>query len=96
MHEPRQPHVLALQHTLRYIATTVGHGILLKATDQLTLQAYCDSDWASCPSSRKSVTGYVLLLGNSPVSWKSKKQSTRLNTELWLMLPVKFLGLSEF
>jgi len=42
----------------------------------LQLTAYSDSDWASCPMSRRSVTGYVVLLNNSPISWKSKKQST--------------------
>ena len=46
------------------------------AIDRLTLTAYSDSDWAACPNTRRSVTGYVLLLGKSPVSWKSKKQST--------------------
>ncbi|XP_021715954.1 uncharacterized protein LOC110683853 [Chenopodium quinoa] len=77
MHSPMIPHVLALQHTLRYVANTVGQGILLRATDQLTLQAFfCDSNWETCPSSRKSVTGYVLLLCNSLISWKSKKQIT--------------------
>ncbi|XP_021739470.1 uncharacterized protein LOC110705845 [Chenopodium quinoa] len=76
MHSPRLPHVHSLHHTLRYVASTVGQGILLQATDQLTLRAFCDSDWAACPFTRKSVTGYVLLLGNSPISWKSKKQST--------------------
>ena len=76
MHQPRVPHMDALSHTIRYINATAGQGILLKATDKLTLQAFSDSDWASCPDSRRSVTGYVMLLGNSPVSWKSKKQST--------------------
>ena len=76
MHSPTLQHVDALIHTLKYIKGTAGQGILLRATDQLTLQAYSDSDWASCPTTRRSVTGYILLLGNSPISWKSKKQST--------------------
>lgn len=76
MHQPKLPHLHALTHVSRYIACTHGQGILLKPSDTLTLQAYSDSDWGSCPNTRRSVTGYVLLLGNSPVSWKSKKQGT--------------------
>ncbi|XP_076894922.1 uncharacterized protein LOC143547361 [Bidens hawaiensis] len=38
--------------------------------------AYVDSDWAKCLSSRRSVTVFCVLLGNSLVSWKSKKQLT--------------------
>ncbi|XP_021852857.2 uncharacterized mitochondrial protein AtMg00810-like [Spinacia oleracea] len=76
MHCPKLSHIAALTHTLRYVNHASGQGILLKATDKLTLQDFSDSDWAACPSTRRSVIGYVLLLGNSPISWKSKKQST--------------------
>ena len=76
MHAPRTSHWEALHHTLRYLSHTSGQGILLRATDTLSLQAFSDSDWASCSDSRRSVTGYILLLGNSPISWKSKKQGT--------------------
>lgn len=76
MQTPSQNHYSALLHTLNYVSSTIDQGILLKATDRITLQAFSDSDWASCLDTRRSVTGYLLLLGHSPVSWKSKKQGT--------------------
>jgi len=76
MQSPRTSHFLALEHTLRYLTGSSGQGILLQANCSLSLQAFSDSDWASCLFTRRSVTGYLLLLGNSPISWKSKKQST--------------------
>ena len=68
MQTPRLPHLQALEHTLRYLKGTSRQGILLNASGPMRLQAFCDSDWASCPFSRRSVTGYMILLGSSPVS----------------------------
>ncbi|XP_026429105.1 uncharacterized protein LOC113325087 [Papaver somniferum] len=61
---------------LRYLKSHPGQGIVLRKDSALPLTAYCDSDWASCPLSRRSLTGYFIFLGGSPISWKTKKQHT--------------------
>lgn len=76
MHNPTTVHYDALLRTLSYVQNTIGQGILLQESNSHKLQAFSDSYWASCPDSRRSVTGYVLLFGNSPIAWKSNKQAT--------------------
>ncbi|KAK1440796.1 hypothetical protein QVD17_06628 [Tagetes erecta] len=73
--DPRQSHMEAVTRVLRYLKMTPGQGILLSKEGGTNLVAYSDSDWLGCPYSRRSRTGYLLSLGNSPISWKSKKQS---------------------
>ncbi|GJU00902.1 retrovirus-related pol polyprotein from transposon TNT 1-94, partial [Tanacetum coccineum] len=51
-----------------------GQGILLKSMCDLKLHAWCDADWAGCSSTRRSLTGWVVYLGDSLISWKTKKQ----------------------
>lgn len=51
-----------------------AQGILFPSDSDLTLRAFCDADWAACPLTRKSITGFCVLLGSSVISWKSKKQ----------------------
>ncbi|PNY16822.1 retrovirus-related Pol polyprotein from transposon TNT 1-94 [Trifolium pratense] len=73
---PQQAHWDAAMRVLRYLKFTPGQGIILPKENDLQLVAYCDSDWASCPLTRRSTSGYLMKLGSAPISWKTKKQST--------------------
>nr|GEX06234.1 ribonuclease H-like domain-containing protein [Tanacetum cinerariifolium] len=61
---------------LRYLTGSPRSGIKIDKTGNLKLRAYADSDWARCPATRKSISGYFVFLGDSLITWKSKKQST--------------------
>nr|XP_016438321.1 PREDICTED: uncharacterized mitochondrial protein AtMg00810-like [Nicotiana tabacum] len=76
MQHPKKEHLDAVMRVVRYLKRTPGQGILLRANCDLRLYAYCDSDWAGCPLTRRSLSGYFVLLRNSPISWKTKKQHT--------------------
>ncbi|GJX25679.1 ribonuclease H-like domain-containing protein [Tanacetum coccineum] len=58
MHDPREPHFLALKRILRYVRGTLDHGLHLFSSSTTSLVAYSDVDWASCPATRRSTSGY--------------------------------------
>ncbi|XP_031259823.1 uncharacterized protein LOC116117986 [Pistacia vera] len=80
---PTITHLAAAHKVLRYLKNALGQGILLSAASSLQLIGYSDSDWASCPNTRKSLTGFCVFLGHSLISWRSKKQTvvSRSSTE---------------
>uniref|UniRef100_A0A2N9EL95 Reverse transcriptase Ty1/copia-type domain-containing protein n=1 Tax=Fagus sylvatica TaxID=28930 RepID=A0A2N9EL95_FAGSY len=83
MAAPRSLHYAAVLRILRYLKGTLFHGLHFSSQSSLTLQAYSDADWAGDPTDRRSTTGYCFLLGDSLISWRSKKQSVvaRSSTE---------------
>ncbi|XP_070040197.1 uncharacterized mitochondrial protein AtMg00240-like [Nicotiana tomentosiformis] len=56
MQVPKGSHLEVAYRVVRYVKNEPGLGILMSATENMPFNAYCDTDWASCPNSRKSIT----------------------------------------
>ena len=68
---------------LRYLSGTRelglrfgGGGGSAAAVSAAGFSGYSDADWAGDPSTRRSTTGYVFMLGGTAVSWSSQLQRT--------------------
>jgi hypothetical protein len=76
MEEPHMEHFAAVKQILRYIAGTRSWGLFYprKNEKKTELLGFSDSDLAGDLDERKSTTGVLFFLGNSPISWQSTKQ----------------------
>jgi len=71
MHAPTGDHWAAVKRILRYPQATATYGLHITRDSLLTLHGFIDADWAG-----KSTGGYLVYLGSTPISWKSRKQRT--------------------
>ncbi|GJS50895.1 ribonuclease H-like domain-containing protein [Tanacetum coccineum] len=76
LHDPREPHLIALKRVLRYIRGTFDFGLQLYASSTSSLVAYSDADWPGCPTTRRSTSGYHVFFGNNLLSWSLKQQQS--------------------
>ncbi|KAL8150886.1 LOW QUALITY PROTEIN: hypothetical protein V2J09_020694 [Rumex salicifolius] len=74
MHDSRDAHLQAMKPILRYRHGLLGLDHHSGSVSQLI--AYFDADWAGCPDSKRSTSGYCVFLGPNLVSWSSKRQPT--------------------
>ncbi|XP_057522461.1 uncharacterized mitochondrial protein AtMg00810-like [Amaranthus tricolor] len=83
MHDPRKYHFHVLKRIIRYVQGTIQLGLHLIATVSSSLVWITDVDWAGCPDTRRSTSGYCVYLGDNLISWSAKRPSTvsRFSTE---------------
>ncbi|KAJ9563192.1 hypothetical protein OSB04_008352 [Centaurea solstitialis] len=83
MAAPCSDHYAAVLRILRYLKGTMFHGLHFSSKSSLLLRGFSDADWDSDMTDRRSTTGYCFFLGDSLISWRSKKQSltARSSTE---------------
>jgi len=65
MHAPRDSHLSVVKRIVRYLRGTSHHGLLLRSSSPSELVVYTDADWAGCPDTRKSTSGYAVFLGGN-------------------------------
>jgi len=74
MQSPRHLHLVAVRRIIRYVLGSFSRGLFYPAGSSIRLVAFSDADWAGCPDTCRSVIGWYMFLGDSLISWKSKKQ----------------------
>src|ERR1700732_5303869 len=74
-YDPRESHLIAVKHILRYLVGTPTLGLWYPKGSTFELCGYSDDDYAGSKVDRKSTSGTCFFLGKSLVSWFNKKQN---------------------
>ena len=77
------------------VLSSTAHDLLMDGRPQhssTSLHGYVDSDWATCPKTRRSMTGVCISLAGGTIAYKTKLQATvaQSSTE------AEFMGASDF
>ena len=99
----------ALKRIVRYLKGTKNVCLTFNDASDEILRGYCDSDWWSCPDTRRSHSAYCFMLGGGLVSYSRKKQicvadstaetelialATCVKQAIYLRSILRFIGLS--
>ena len=78
-HDPHPIHWTAVKRVFRYLKYTRTKALTYGGEDDILntdFNTFCDADWASDATDRKSISGYVVTMAGGATSWSSKKQAT--------------------
>jgi hypothetical protein len=87
---PSEDHWKAVKNCIRYIKYSKD-AILKVTNDDERIISYCDADWGGDVVDRRSYSGLVVFIGDTPVAWRSKKQTcTSMSTQ-----EAEYIAMSE-
>ena len=89
--DPGFEHSKAAKKVIRYLQGTKNYMLTYKRSKQLEVVGYSDSDYGGCLDSLKSTSGFVFMLANGVISWKSEKQSITASS----MMEAEFVAYFE-
>ncbi|OWY90989.1 RxLR effector protein, partial [Phytophthora megakarya] len=70
-------HYKAAQRVLKYLKGTSTYGLIFDGkSKEVIYELYTDASFANANENRKSVTGYVSIMADACITWKSSRQST--------------------
>jgi len=83
--DPKPYHLKAAKKVLRYLKGTWDHTLKYDGTvaNASQLNTSSDSNWAGCPATSKSTSGYVIRLAGGAISYFSKKQTVIADSSLF-------------
>ena len=82
--DPKQNHIDAVTHLVKYLQATKDQGIIINPDVSKSFETYADADFAGNwnkatamddPSTAKSRSGYLITLAGCPILWASKLQT---------------------
>ena len=64
-----------MKKVFRYLQGTKHYMLTYRRTKNLKVVGYSNFDLGGCLDTNKSTTGYIFLLADGAISWKSTKQT---------------------
>ena len=83
MSNPSRDHHVALKHLIHYLHDTRERGITYHKYDVHGINkiyGFVDADYAGDINTRRSRSGYVIMMNSGAISWKSKLQAVIANS----------------
>lgn len=74
---PKLVHWNLLKNIAQYLIGRENEGLICRrnGNNKISLRCFCDADFAGCEDTRRSTSGFIITLDDTPVIFKSKKQS---------------------
>ncbi|XP_042299784.1 uncharacterized mitochondrial protein AtMg00810-like [Sceloporus undulatus] len=74
VNDPRIEDWTAVKHLIRYLKGTIDKKLIIRKSNA-DLECYVDSSFASESGDKKSVSGMIIRYSESPIVWRSRKQT---------------------